>query len=67
MIVGTQGAPDPAAFKGVYEEFKGQVSGFMQAEVKDVLVGVGYHAPGEVKDNIELMEKAKNAGLNLFK
>ena len=39
----------------------------MQAEVKDVLVGVGYHAPGEVKDNSELMEKAKTAGLNLFK
>jgi len=39
----------------------------MKAEVKDVLVGVGYNIPGEVKNNIELMEKAKNAGLNLFK
>jgi multimeric flavodoxin WrbA len=67
IIIGVQGAPDPEAFKGVYEEFKGQVSGFMKAEVKDVLVGVGYNIPGEVKNNIELMEKAKNAGLNLFK
>jgi len=67
VIIGTQGDLDPAAFKGVYEEFKGQVSGVMQAEVKDTIVGVGYHAPGEVKDNIELMEKARNTGFNLLK
>lgn len=67
VIIGTQGAPEPAAFKGVYEEFGGQISSFMQMEVKDILVGVGYHAPGEVRNNIELMEKAKDTGLNLFK
>ena len=67
VIIGTQGAPDPAAFKGVYEEFRGQISSFMRMDVKDTIVGVGYHAPGEVKDDSELMEKAKNTGLNLFK
>lgn len=67
VIIGTQGAPEPAAFKGVYEEFGGQISSFMQMEVKDILIGVGYHVPGEVKGNSELMEKAKNAGFNLFK
>lgn len=65
-IVITQGAPEPAAFKGVYEEFGGQISNFMRMEVKDTLVAAGYHAPGAVKDNSELMEKAKNTGLNLF-
>ena len=55
------------AFKGVYEEFGGQISSFMRMEVKDTLVAVGYHAPGEVKANTELMEKAKNTGMNLFK
>ncbi|KKG16199.1 iron-sulfur protein [Methanosarcina sp. 2.H.T.1A.6] len=67
VIVGVQGAPEPSAFKSVYEEFGGQISGVMAMEIKDTLVGVGYHAPGEVKDNLELMEKAKNTGLNLFK
>jgi multimeric flavodoxin WrbA len=67
VIIGTQGAPDPAAFKGVYEEFGGQISNFMRMDVKDIIVGVGYHAPGEVKNDSKLMEKAKNTGLNLFK
>ena len=39
----------------------------MGMDVKDTLVVAGYHAPGEVKDNAELMLKAKNTGLNLFK
>ncbi|MDR7667240.1 flavodoxin family protein [Methanosarcina sp. Z-7115] len=67
VIIGAQGAPEPMAFKGVYEEFGGQISNFMRMEVKDTLVAVGYHAPGEVKANTELMEKAKNTGMNLFK
>ncbi len=67
VIIGSQGAPDPAAFKGVYEEFKGQISNFMRMDVKDTLVGIGYHSPGEIKDNTELMEKAKNTGFNLLK
>ena len=49
------GAPDAEAFKGVYEEFKGQISNFM--DVKDTIVGIGYHA--RVKEDTELMEKAK--------
>lgn len=67
VIIGTQGAPDAAAFKGVYEEFGRQVSGFMCMDLKDTIIGVGYHAPGEVKNEPELMEKAKNAGHNLLK
>jgi multimeric flavodoxin WrbA len=67
VIIGTQGAPDAAAFKGVYDEFRDQISSFMRMDVKDTIIGIGYHAPGEVKDNIELMEKAKNTGFNLFK
>lgn len=67
VIIGTQGAPDAAAFKGVYDEFGGQISNFMRMDVKDTIVGIGYHAPGEVKEDSVIMDKAKNAGLNLFK
>ena len=35
-------------------------------EVKGTFVDVGHHAPGEVKDNAELMEQAKTAGTQLF-
>ena len=48
-------------------EFAGQISNFMGMEVKDTIVGIGYHAPGEVMGDAELMGKAKNTGLNLFK
>jgi multimeric flavodoxin WrbA len=67
IIVVAQGMPDPVAYKGVYEEFGGQISRFMGMAVKDTLVAAGYHTPGEVKNDAELMKKAKNAGLNLFK
>lgn len=67
VIVGAQGMPDPAAYKAVYEEFGGELSRFMGMDVKDILVAAGYHAPGEVKNNLELMTKAKNTGLNLLK
>jgi multimeric flavodoxin WrbA len=67
VIIGSQGAPDAAAFKGAYDEFRDQISSFMRMDVKDTIIGIGYHVPGEVKDNIELMEKAKNTGFNLFK
>lgn len=67
VIVGAQGMPDPTAYKGVFGEFEGQISQFAGMDVKDTLVVAGYHAPGEVKDNAELMLKAKNTGLNLFK
>jgi multimeric flavodoxin WrbA len=67
VIVGAQGMPDPAGFKGVYEEFGSQISQFAGMDVKDILIAAGYNAPGEVRDNIDLMLKAKNTGLNLFK
>jgi len=67
VIVGAQGMPDPAAYKGVYGEFGGEISRFLGMDVKDTLVAAGYHSPGEVKGNAELMEKAKNTGLNLLK
>jgi hypothetical protein len=67
VIVVAQGMPDPTGFKGVYEEFGGQISRFAGMDVKDTLVAAGYMAAGEVKDNAEFMLKAKNTGLNLFK
>jgi len=67
VLVGAQGMPDPAAFKGVYEEFGGQISRFLGMEVKDTLIAAGCGAPGDAKGNAELMEKAKNTGLNLLK
>ena len=39
----------------------------MGMDVKDTLVAAGYHTPGEVKNDAELMRKAKAAGLKLFK
>jgi len=47
------------AFKGVYEEFGGQISNFMLMEVKDTLVAVGYHAPGESRPIPNLWKKRK--------
>lgn len=67
VIVVSQGMPEPTAYKGVYEEFAGQIARFAGMDVKDTIVVAGYHAPGEVKENTELMTKAKNTGLNLFK
>ncbi|WP_406661446.1 flavodoxin family protein [Methanolobus sp. ZRKC3] len=66
VIVGAQGAPDAAAFTGVYEEFSNVLKQFMGMDVKDTIVDVGHHAPGEAKENTELMEQAKSAGINLF-
>lgn len=67
VIVGAQGMPDPEAYAGVIEEFGGEISRFFGMEVKDTLIAAGCAAPGDVKGNAELMEKAKNTGLNLFK
>ena len=67
VIVGSQGMPDPTAYSGVFAEFEGQISRFAGMEVKDKLIAAGYGAPGEVKNNEELMLKAENTGLNLFK
>ncbi|MDD2340152.1 MAG: flavodoxin family protein [Methanosarcina sp.] len=67
VIVGAQGMPDPAAYTAVYDEFGGEISRFMGMDIRDTLVAAGYHAPGEVKDNAQLMEKAKNTDLKLFK
>lgn len=67
IIIGSQGMPDPAAFAKVYEEFGGEISHFMGMEVKETLIAAGCAAPGDVKANVELMKKAKNAGRNLLK
>ena len=67
VIVGAQGVPDPAFYKGVYEEFGGEISHFLGMDVKDILVAAGYQAPGEVKSDAEIMARAKSAGLNLLK
>ncbi len=67
VLIGAQGEPDPTAYTRVFEEFGGEISRFMGMEVKDTLIAAGCAAPGDVKGNAELMEKAKNTGLNLFK
>jgi multimeric flavodoxin WrbA len=67
VVVGAQGMPDLAAYKSVYEEFAGEISRFMGMEVKDILVAAGYHAPGEVKNDSELLAKARDTGFNLLK
>src|ERR1035437_2805621 len=67
IIVVAQGETDPAAYKGVYEEFRDEISRFMGMDVKATLVSAGYHTPGEVKNDVELMKKARTAGMQLFK
>jgi multimeric flavodoxin WrbA len=67
VIVVAQGMPEPEAYSKVYEEFGGEISRFMGMEVKDTLVAAGYHSPGEVRNDLNLMTKAKNAGFNLLK
>jgi multimeric flavodoxin WrbA len=66
VIVGAQGAPDAAAFTKVYAEFSNILQQFMGMDVKDIIVDIGHHAPGEAKNNLELMEQAKSAGISLF-
>jgi multimeric flavodoxin WrbA len=65
IIVSAQGNPEPDAFKGVFEEF-GQILQMFGMEVKGTFVDVGHHAPGEAKENAELMGQAKTAGTQLF-
>lgn len=65
IIVGSQGMPDPAAFAKVFEEFGESISR-LGLEVKETLIAAGCNAPGDVKSNTDLMEKAKNAGKNLL-
>lgn len=67
VIIGAQGAPDAAAFSKVYEEFSSILQQFMGMDVKDTIVDIGHHAPGEAKNNVELMDQAKNTGISLFK
>ena len=66
IIVVAQGIPDPAAYKEVYEEFGGQISRFMGMDVKDTLVAAGYHTQGDVNHDVELIQKAKTVGLQMF-
>ena len=65
VIVGAQGAPAEISFAKVYEEFGGILQQFFGMEVTDTLIDFGHHAPGEAKNDAELMEKAKNAGISL--
>lgn len=65
IIVGAQGNPEPDAFKGVFDEFT-QVLQMFGMEVKGTFIDVGHHAPGEAKENAELMEQAKIAGTQLL-
>ncbi len=65
IIVSAHGNPEPGAFKGVFEEFT-QVLQMFGMDVKGTFVDVGHHAPGEVKENSELMEQAKIAGTQIF-
>lgn len=66
VLVGAHGNPELGAFKGVFDEFSNILQTFFNMDVKDTLVDIGHHAPGEVKENAALMEEAKNAGLKLF-
>ena len=66
VVIGTQGAPDAEASKEFMRNSKDRFRTLCM-DVKDTIVGIGYHAPGEVKEDTELMEKAKNTGINLFK
>ncbi|MDG6243732.1 MAG: flavodoxin family protein [Methanolobus sp.] len=65
VIVGAQGAPEPEAFKSVYEEFS-RILQMFGMDVKDTLIDVGHHAPGEVRENTVLMERAQSSGSRIF-
>ncbi|WP_406657470.1 flavodoxin family protein [Methanolobus sp. ZRKC2] len=66
VIVGAQEAPNVATFIKVYEEFSSVLQKFFEMDVKNIIVDVGHHAPGEAKNNSELMEKARSAGVSLI-
>jgi len=66
VIIGAQGAPAEVSFAKVYEEFAGILQQFFGMDVKDIIIDVGHHAPGEAKNSAELMGQAKNTGINLF-
>ncbi len=65
VIVSAQGNPEPEAFRSVFDEFS-QLLQMFGMDVKGTFVDVGHHAPGEVKDNPDLMAQAKQAGVQLF-
>lgn len=66
VIIGAQGAPDAAAFTKVYEEFSSILQQFFGMDVKDIIVDVGHHAPGESAKDAEMMGRAKNIGSSLI-
>ncbi len=66
-IIGAQGAPDANAFTKVYDEFSGILQQFFGMDVKDIIVDVGHHAPGEAKNDAEMMDRAKSVGASLIK
>jgi multimeric flavodoxin WrbA len=65
VVVGAQGNPEQEAFKPVFDQFS-QILQMFGMDVKGTFVDVGHHAPGEVKENAELMDQAKTAGNQLF-
>lgn len=65
VIVGAQGNPETEAFKPVFDQF-GQILQMFGMDVKGTYIDVGHHAPGEVKENAELMDQARTAGARLF-
>ncbi|MBC7086836.1 MAG: flavodoxin family protein [Methanomethylovorans sp.] len=65
VLVGSHGAPDPNIYKAVYDEFSGNIKNFMGIETVDTIIAAGYTEPGSVKNNTELITRAKTAGLKL--
>lgn len=67
IIVGSQGMPDSKMYSSVFDEFAEILKKYISMEVVDVVVSAGYSEPGEVKKDIELMNKAKEDGIKLSK
>lgn len=67
ILAGTQAFPGADTYKGVFDEFAEQLKTYLGIEVKDILIGTETNLPGEVRKNHDLMDQAKNAGLEMFK
>ena len=67
VIVGAQGMPDPTGLQRSLWRIRRPNFTICGNGRKGYPCCSRIHAPGEVKDNAELMLKAKNTGLNLFK
>ena len=67
VLVGSQGFDDDTAYKGVFDEFADQLKTYVGIEVTDILIGADVNLSGDVRKNHELMDQAKNAGLEMAK